>query len=105
VHLLVLEEDGTRHLALPGINPSLALLDQVEPDVFVRALVERARELARQAGLAGVWIPTSPSIHSNRAVIGAALAALGLPVRATRGHEFSYRPYAYRIDDVWTTSI
>jgi hypothetical protein len=97
----VLEDTGARYLALPGINPASALLDRVEPDVLACALLDRCRELAALAGLAGVWIPTSPSIHSNRHAIGDALRALELPVRATRGHPFSYQPYAYRIDDVW----
>jgi hypothetical protein len=101
VHLLVVEEDGARYLALPGINPASSLLDRVEADVLTRALLDRCRELAARARLAGVWIPTAPSIHSNRHAIGAALEALALPARATRGHPFSYRPYAYRIDTVW----
>lgn len=101
VHLLVVEEDGARYLALPGINPTLALLDRVEADALVRALLARLDELARTAGLAGVWIPTAPGIHSNRRAVHDALVAMQLAVRPTRGHAFSYSPYAYRIDDVW----
>jgi len=102
VHLLVVEEDGRRYLALPGINPTLALLERVEADVLVRALLAHVTALARTAGLAGVWIPTAPGIHSNRRAVHDVLHALALPVRRTAGHAFSYSPYAYRIDDVWT---
>jgi hypothetical protein len=100
MHLLVVEEDA-RYLVLPGINPTLALLERTSAEPLVRALLAAARELARSAGLAGVWIPTSPSIHSNRRAVHDVLAAMSLPVRRTRGHAFSVSPYAYRVDDVW----
>lgn len=105
VHLLVLEEDGRRYLALPGINPTFALLDRIEAAELVRALLDRAKQLAREAGCAAVWIPTSSGIHSNRWTIHDALVALKLPERATRGHAFSYSPYAYRITDVWQLEV
>jgi hypothetical protein len=101
VHLLVVEEDGARYLALPGINPTLALLDRVEADTLVRALLARLAELSREVGLAGMWIPTAAGIHSNRRAVHDVLVAMQLTVRPTRGHAFSYSPYAYRIDDVW----
>jgi hypothetical protein len=101
VHLLVVTERGERYLALPGINPSYSLLERIEAAVVLRALLDRVRSLAREAGLAGVWIPTSPAIHSNRHAIHDALVALKLPERRTEGHAFSFRPYAYRIDSVW----
>lgn len=104
VHLLVVEEADGRYLVLPGINPTLSLLERTPPEPLVRALVTRAHELARSAGLAGVWIPTSPSIYSNRRAIHEVLVAMQLPIRKTRGHAFSVSPYAYRIDDVWITS-
>ncbi|MCU0862789.1 MAG: hypothetical protein MUC36_03265 [Planctomycetes bacterium] len=101
VHLLVVEEKGRRHLVLPGINPSLVLLEQVDASVLLAALLEYARGLASRAGLAGVWVPTAPVIHSNRAAIGQALRAMGLPTRRTVGHAFSHSPYAYHIDEVF----
>lgn len=104
VHLLVVEEAGQRYLALPGINPSFALLERVEAELVLKALLERITSLAREANLAGVWIPTSPSIHSNRRAIHDCITALKLPVRRTQGHAFSYSPYAYRIDNVFELS-
>ena len=101
VHLLFVEEAGRRYLALPGINPGVALLDQIEADVLLAALLGRAAELAREAGCAAVWIPAAPSIHSNRHAVHEAIVASKLPLRRTRGHAFSYHPFAYRIDDVF----
>ncbi len=101
VHLLVLSEGAERYLALPGINPSFGLLDRVEAAVLVKAILERVQVLASEAGLNGVWIPTSPGIHSNRHAIHEALVELDLRERPTAGHAFSYSPYAYRIDRVW----
>jgi hypothetical protein len=101
VHLLVLSEGGRRFLALPGLNPSARLLARVEASVLVKALLAEARQLADKAGLSGVWVPVSASIHSNRRAVSEALEALGLPERRTAGHPFSHSPYTYRIDDVW----
>ena len=101
VHLLVVVEEGRRYLTLPGINPSLALIEQVDAGALLRALLSHAQELAAAAGLAGVWVPTSPAIHSNRALIGQALRAMALPTRRTAGHAFSHSPYAYHIDEVF----
>ncbi len=100
-HLLVLTEGDQRYLALPGINPSFGLLARIEATVVLRAILDRVQRLAREAGLAGVWIPTSPGIHSNRRAIHDALIELELRERTTSGHAFSYSPYAYRIDRVW----
>lgn len=105
VHLLVLEEAGQRFLCLPGINPSLALLEALDVDVLVVTLLDHLRALAKQVGLSALWVPVSPAIHSNRRAVGDALVALKLPVRATRGHPFSFSPYAYRVEEVWTVSL
>jgi hypothetical protein len=101
VHLLLLTEGEQRFVALPGINPSSALLEQVDAEQLVRALLNHIKALAQQAGCAGVWIPVHPGIHSNRHVVGEVLLAMQLPMRSTQGHAFSYSPYAYRIDDVF----
>ncbi|MFT3694369.1 MAG: hypothetical protein QM831_14575 [Kofleriaceae bacterium] len=105
VHLLVLEEAGKRYLALPGINPTFALMDRIEAAELVRALLDRTKQLAREAGCAAVWIPTAAGIHSNRWTIHDALVALKLPERSTHGHPFSYSPYAYRISGVWELEV
>jgi hypothetical protein len=104
VHLLVVDDADGTYLALPGINPTLALLERTAAEPLVRALLDRVHQLARAANFTGVWIPTSPSIHSNRRAVHDVLRAMQLPVRRTRGHAFSYSPYAYRIDDVWVSS-
>ena len=65
--------------------------------------INRALWLAtvQQARLAGTAIGGHHYAIAALDAIGVALEALALPARATRGHPFSYRPYAYRIDDVW----
>jgi hypothetical protein len=104
VHLLVVEEGGLRALVLPGINPSSALLEQVEAEALLDALLRHVETLRVAAKLDAVWVPTSRGIHSNRHAIGTALEALALPVRRTAGHPFSYWPYAYRIDEVYVVT-
>lgn len=101
MHLLRVEDEGGRFLALPGINPTLALLEQVDAAVLLGALLDWASRLARACDLTGVWIPTSPSIHSNRHAVSKAIIDAGLEVRRVRSHPFSFSPYAYRFDEVF----
>jgi hypothetical protein len=101
VHLLVVEEGTTRALVLPGINPSSALLEQVDAEPLLATLLRHAEALRVAAGLDALWVPTNRGIHSNRHAISVALEALALPVTRTAGHAFSFSPYAYRIDDVY----
>ncbi len=105
VHLLVVEEHGLRALVLPGINPSSALLEQVDAEPLLAALLRHADALRVRAGLDALWVPTNRGIHSNRHAMGVALEALALPVRRTAGHAFSFSPYAYRIDDVYEVTL
>lgn len=100
VHLLVVSEGEERFLALPGINPTSRLLARVDAAALLNALLVEAKRLAKKAGLSGVWIPANRTIHSNRRAVSEALAALRLPLRRTAGHSFSFKPFAYRIDDV-----
>jgi len=103
-HLLLVDEDGGTWAALPGINPSLALLGRVRLDEFVQALFDFVRGLTRAAGWQGIWIPTTSWIHSNRAAVSRYLFGLDLPERSTAGHRFSFSP-SYRIDRVWTVPL
>lgn len=101
VHLLVVEENGERFLTLPGINPTLALLELVDAPVLLDALVAHAWRLAKHWKLAGVWIPQPQSIHSNRRALHDAIAQKRWPLRSSKNHQFSYRPYAYSFDAVF----
>jgi hypothetical protein len=101
MHLLIVEEDaGQRFLTLPGINPSVRLLDRVEASVLLDAVLDYAWRLARQLGLHGVWVPAHPGIHSNRRALHEELARRDWPLRGTRLHEFSTQPYHYTFQQV-----
>ncbi|WP_224244309.1 hypothetical protein [Hyalangium gracile] len=100
MHLLLVEEGGKRYLSLPGINPSVKLLARVEASVFLDAVVDFGWRLARRLGLQGVWVPTSPAIHSNRRAIHEELARRDWTFRGGQLHEFSTEPYRYSFDQV-----
>ncbi|MHC4599903.1 MAG: hypothetical protein ACYS47_12945, partial [Planctomycetota bacterium] len=101
MHLLIVDEEGDRFLILPGVNPSMRLLNLVEPDKVLEACLDYARRLARRWGLKGVWIPTSSTIHSNRMAIRKAIRDRDFIVRRTADHAFSFSPYAYSIREVF----
>lgn len=101
MHFLVVEDDGARHLALPGINPSLGLLKEVGADALLDAAFAFARRAAERWGLGEVWIPTARAITSNRGPVRDAIVARELPTRSISTKEFSYSPYRYTFDEVW----
>ncbi|HZI15432.1 MAG TPA: hypothetical protein VE153_33980 [Myxococcus sp.] len=100
MHLLLVEETGRRYLTLPGINPSVRLLDRVEASVLLDAVLDYAWRLARALGLHGVWVPAQPGIHSNRRALHEEIARRDWPLRATGLHEFSTEPYHYTFNRV-----
>ena len=101
----IVEEEGDRFLVLPGVNPSMRFLNLVEPEKVLEACLDYAHRLARWWGLKGVWIPTSPTIHSNRMAIRKAIRDRDFTVRGTADHAFSYSPYAYSIREVFVVPV
>ncbi|MEZ4238381.1 MAG: hypothetical protein R3F59_19965 [Myxococcota bacterium] len=67
MHLLVVAEGDRRFVTLPGINPSLALLDQVAAADVLDCAVDYAWRLARTWGCDGVWVPTATWITPTAA--------------------------------------
>jgi hypothetical protein len=100
MHLLVVEEEGTEYLTLPGINPSMKLLQDIEADAFLDAALDFAQNLCAAWKLEGVWLPENLTILSNRGPIQQAIRNRDLPSRRTVPHQFSYSPYAYSFDSV-----
>jgi hypothetical protein len=100
MHLLVVRDGGARYLTLPGINPSLALLERAEVASVLDAAVDYAWRLARQWGLSGVWVPASPGIHSNRDRMRDELSRRGWRQRGVGLHPFSFHPYRYTFEEV-----
>ena len=101
MHVLLIDVGGKTYLSLPGINPTLTFLKHVRAEELLDRVLDFARHLAQKWGLAGVWIPTAPSIHSNRAELIEAIASRNFPSRPIPSTEFSYSPYRYRIDQVF----
>ncbi len=100
MHVLIVREDGKDYLTLPGINPSPRLLDTVEPSGVLDFTIDYAWALARRWGCAGVWLPRSTAIHSNRRAIHLEVDRRAWPVRSTSTHPFSYSPYRYTFAEV-----
>lgn len=101
MHVLVVSQDGQEFLALPGINPTPRLLDTVEPAGILDFALDYAWRLARHWGCAGVWVPTSAAIHSNRRAIQLEMHRRQWPTHSTQQHPFSFRPYRYSFAEVY----
>ncbi|MDO8526261.1 MAG: hypothetical protein Q7T03_01080 [Deltaproteobacteria bacterium] len=66
IHVVETTINGKKYLTLPGINPSGEFMATVDAEKLYNGLMAAIIEYAREAGFAGVYIPTSPIIHSNR---------------------------------------
>src|SRR5262249_48551539 len=101
-HAFIVEEDGKKYLALPGINPSAQFLGTIDADQYLDATLAEAWAIADRLHLAGVWIPAKPEIHSNRPQIKDAIAKkfAGRPIRVISRKRFSYNP-AYFFNNVY----
>lgn len=92
MHFLIRED----YLTLPGINPSLDLLGQVDQQKLFDQIVRYAKEVSQTLGLKGVLIPTFSIIHSNRRQIQTIIANKKYPtVELSAEAKFSYSPHKY----------
>jgi post-segregation antitoxin (ccd killing protein) len=100
IHLLIVEEQGKQYLTLPGINPSLRLLQEVDVNQLLDAVLDLASMLAGKWHLAGVWLPAQRGILSNRLDIQDTIQERDFELRDIGVQEFSYSPYRYNFDKV-----
>jgi len=69
IHVYEVKIKGKKYWALPGIEPSTEFIGTVNPEELYDKVIQEAIETAQEAGINGVYIPTSPIIHSNRSGI------------------------------------
>jgi len=103
MHLLIVRDgaSGDEYISLPGVNPSMRLLNMVEPRGVLDLAVDYAWRLARHWGCKGVWVPTAGVIFSNRRHIHQEVARRAWPTLGTGPHQFSYSPYSYNFSEVF----
>lgn len=92
MHLL--ERDG--HLCLPGINPSLGLLNSVDNEELFDLMIERAKRIKEKLGLDKLLIPIDLAIHSNRTQIQEIIRKKNYNKYILKQEaKFSYDPHQY----------
>ncbi|MBI2415635.1 MAG: hypothetical protein HYV33_03175 [Candidatus Kerfeldbacteria bacterium] len=100
MHFEIVQDGGKKYLSLPGINPSLTLLREVDPQRVIQMMLEYAKACAKAIGAIGVLIPTNTIILSNREELHPIVKELKLPTHSlTQPHQFSYSPFAYSWQD------
>jgi hypothetical protein len=99
MHLWVVDGQDGRHLALPGLNPSLQLMGEVGAEAVLDAMLAFARQVCARWELDQVLVPTSPMISSNRGALRELLAARGYPQRS-----LPTVPFPYPFDSTYVVS-
>ena len=100
-HLLVVEEGGKKYLSLPGINPSIALMNKAQAEEIYDTIITLAQDIAELMGCEKeLLIPTKAFIHSNRLDIQQIVASRSRDYEnkpLSRKIQFSYQPnYSFR---------
>ena len=102
MHFLVMEEEGKKYLALPGINPNEALLGQVAADQLFDKMMDYAKECAEKLGCEKVLIPTNSTIHSNRSAIQDVINNKKYKTFTFKSNmPFSYSPFEYSFQECY----
>jgi len=73
IHVFETEVGGKKILTIPGIEPSVEFLNNVDPSALYDQIENVLRELAKLGGYDAVYIPISANIHSNRTGIKKAI--------------------------------
>lgn len=94
IHFLIRENC----LCLPGINPSLDVLSQVENDALYDKIIDYALKVKEKLGLDKVLIPTSSAIRTNRTQIQNIITKKNYSkINLQNDAEFSYSPkYSFK---------
>ena len=92
IHIYEQMVAGKRIWTLPGINPSTEFMGTVNPAELYDRMIEQAVSLAQAAGADGVYIPTSPAIHSNRSDIQKTIKEKKYPIRSIPKVNWSRQP-------------
>lgn len=97
---------GKKYLTLPGINPSLSILREVDSKKLLHEMLEFAKRSARAIGADAVLIPKNPHIHSNREDLHGVIAGMDLPeFSLSYNHQFSYSPFSYSWQDAFVVRL
>jgi hypothetical protein len=83
-------------LCLPGINPSMDLLSEVENDALFNKMINYAKQVKESLGLDKILIPVKSGIHSNRQPVQEIIRKKNFKkVNLEKEAEFSYDPHKY----------
>jgi len=106
MHFEIVRDDSKTYLSLPGINPNMTALREVDAQKLTDAMLDFARDAARAMGAESVLIPTNPAIFSNREELHRIVTGKNMPVRSlSQSHRFSYSPFAYEWQDAYEIEV
>ena len=106
MHIELVRDQGKTYLSLPGINPNLTVLREVDGKRLLQTMLDYAKACAQAIGADAVFIPTNPTIFSNREELHGAVRDMKLPTRSlSKLHQFSYSPFAYSWQDAYEIAV
>jgi len=100
IHVYEVEIKGKKIWTLPGIEPSTEFIGQVNAQELYDKVMEQVIEFAKLAGTSAVYLPTDPTVHSNRSDIQKAIKSKNYKTKTIPKVNWSRRP-AYPFDEVF----
>lgn len=94
IHVYETKIKGKKYWTLPGIEPSVEFMGTINPEELYDKLIERTLEFAQEKGVKihGLYIPTSPIIHSNRSDIRKVIKSKNYPTKEIPEVNWSTNP-------------
>ena len=97
-HFLIRENN----LCLPGINPSLDVLDSVKNEELFDKMIAYAKKVKEKLGLDKILIPSDSVIYSNRTQIQDIIRNKNFKKHDLKqSAEFSYEPFEYSFQECY----
>ncbi len=101
IHVFETTIAGKKYLTLPGINPSVEFLSRIDAATFYNNLMNQVIKFAIAGGYAGVYLPTDPSILSNRSDIVRQVVREKYRLRTIPEIKWNTTPRPYRFSEVY----
>jgi hypothetical protein len=106
IHIFETEIEGKKILTIPGIEPSVEFLNNVNPSKLYDQIEEVLKEFAKLGGYDAVYIPTNTNINSNRTDIQKAIQKKKYQIiKLSKPVNWNNVPSPYPFDEVYKIPV
>jgi hypothetical protein len=106
IHVFETTIGGKKILTIPGIEPSVEFMNNVDPMQLYDQIEAALKEFAKLGGYDVVYVPTKALIHSNRTDIQKAIQKKKYPaIKLDQPVNWNHTPSPYPFDEVYVIKV